>query len=862
MKARRHVVKLPAKIGLILIGLSFFSCNVLKRVEPDELLLTDFEIYADSVETSNSDVESLVSQQPNAKVLGFPLKLHMYNLAKPNPDSAYQDWLYRKEKRYDRLERLLSQKQVERLGESFFVSGLSNGLKKAGEAPVVLDSSLTQKSLDRIRAYYNTKGYFNNTGSVQVDTTGNQRVATRYDIDLGSPFMIDTITYQFSSPDIDSIYALHKEESLVRVGEQFDLAAFTAERERLTDLFRNTGIWNFQESTISYDILRDTILARDDQQMEVELNIENPRLRGGGDAPPYRVHRIDSVNIFVDHSFADQRDSLKSVVEDNFTIYYKGELRYKPKALRNAVFLEQGQVYREIDRVRTYRQINNLNTFRYPNIEMIEQGEDLLTTNIYLSARPKNSLSVDFDVIHSNIQRIGIGMGAALITRNVFGGAETLSLNGRATFGLLSDDSLTEDFFTEISADISLVFPRIWMFSFLNAQRLIPSYMLPQSKITLGTSYQNNIGLDKQTLNQLLSYTWSPNDLTRNVFELLNIEYVRNLNPENFYNVYQSTYDRLDDIATEPEFLNNPDLTDFYEPTDDPSDPFQLIIPDGTTGFTNAILDGEVVPEDPDTFRDVFRIEERRIRLTENNLIFSSNYQFTQNSQSDINDRSFHQFRWRIESAGNVLSALAGLFSFDKNENGQRLFLGVPYSQYVKTEVEYIKHWELTPTNVLAFRSFAGIAIPYGNADNIPFVRSYFAGGANDNRAWFPYSLGPGSTDNINDFNEANFKLAFNLEYRFPIVGDLKGALFTDVGNIWNVWDQTTLDSATFSGFSSLKDIAVGTGFGLRYDFSFFVFRADLGFKTYNPARIPSERWFAEYNFANSVVQIGINYPF
>ena len=170
MKARWHVVKLPAKIGLILVGLSFFSCNSLKRVEPDELLLTDFEIYADSVKTSNSDVESLVSQKPNSKVLGIPLKLHVYNLAKPNPDSAYQDWLYRKEKRYDRLEALLSEKQVERLGESFFVSGLSNGLKRAGEAPVVVDSSLTQKSLDRIRAYYNTKGYFNNTGSARVDT--------------------------------------------------------------------------------------------------------------------------------------------------------------------------------------------------------------------------------------------------------------------------------------------------------------------------------------------------------------------------------------------------------------------------------------------------------------------------------------------------------------------------------------------------------------------------------------------------------------------------------------------------------------------------------------------------------------------
>lgn len=862
MKARWHVVKLPAKIGLFLVGLSFFSCNVLKRVEPDELLLTDFEVYADSVKTTDSKIESLISQKPNSKILGVPLKLHLYNLAKPYPDSAYQDWLYRKDKRYDRLEALLSQKQVERLGESFFVSGLSNGLKKAGEAPVVTDSLLTQKSLDRIRAYYNTKGYFNNTGSAHLDTTGQQRAAVRYDIALGKPYTIDTILYKFSSPAIDSIYQLHRDESLVRVGQQFDLVDFTAERERLTDLFRNTGIWNFQESTINYDILRDTILEKDDQKMEVELNIENPRLRGGGEAPPYRVHRIDSVNIFLNHSFQDQKDSLKFVTEDNFTIYYKDKLRYKPKALRNAVFLEQGQVYREIDRIRTYRQINNLNTFRYPNIELLDQGEDLLTTNIYLSPRPRNSLSLDLDVIHSNIQRIGIGVGAALITRNVFGGAEMLSLNGRATFGLLSDESLPEDFFTEISADINLIFPRIWMFSFVNAQRIIPNYMLPQSKISLGTTYQQNIGLDKQTLNSLLAYTWSPNDVTKNVFELLNIEYVRNLNPENFYNVYQSTYDRLNNIAGDDGYQNNPDLADFYEPADDPGDPQQLIIPEGTTGFTNAILDGGVPPEDPDDFGDVFRIEERRVRLTENNFIFSSNYQFTQNNQTDINDRGFHQFRWRIETAGNVLSALAGLLSFEKNEAGQRLFFGVPYSQYVKTEVEYIKHWELNATNVLAFRSFAGIAIPYGNADNIPFVRSYFAGGSNDNRAWFPYSLGPGSTDNINDFNEANFKLAFNLEYRFPIVGDLKGALFTDVGNIWNVWDQTTLDSATFSGFESLKDIAVGTGFGLRYDFSFFVFRADLGFKTYNPARIPSQRWFAEYNFANSVVQIGINYPF
>jgi len=99
------------------------------------------------------------------------------------------------------------------------------------------------------------------------------------------------------------------------------------------------------------------------------------------------------------------------------------------------------------------------------------------------------------------------------------------------------------------------------------------------------------------------------------------------------------------------------------------------------------------------------------------------------------------------------------------------------------------------------------------------------------------------------------------LEYRFPIAGNIKGALFADAGNIWNVYDNVDDPNANFNGFESLTDIAVGTGFGLRYDFTYFVFRLDTGFKTYNPS-IASRRWFTEFNFANAVFNVGINYPF
>ena len=162
----------------------------------------------------------------------------------------------------------------------------------------------------------------------------------------------------------------------------------------------------------------------------------------------------------------------------------------------------------------------------------------------------------------------------------------------------------------------------------------------------------------------------------------------------------------------------------------------------------------------------------------------------------------------------------------------------------------------------LAFRFFGGIAVPYGNSNSVPFSRSYFAGGSNDNRGWQAYSLGPGSSLSVNDFNEANLKLSLNLEYRFNIFNSLNGALFTDAGNIWNVSDNVEDEKLIFKGTNSFQEVALGTGFGLRYDFGFFVIRGDLGFKAYNPAKEYSERWLKDMNFSKTVFNIGINYPF
>ena len=261
-------------------------------------------------------------------------------------------------------------------------------------------------------------------------------------------------------------------------------------------------------------------------------------------------------------------------------------------------------------------------------------------------------------------------------------------------------------------------------------------------------------------------------------------------------------------------------------------------------------------------YQDVNLVKERQNRLTTNNLIFGSSFGVYYNSQLNLLDETFFQFQWKLSLVGSLLNQILKSSRTEKNENNQYEIAGVTPSQFVKTEINYIKHWQVSQKTVLAFRAFSGIAIPFGNANSIPFTRSYFSGGSNDIRGWKAYKLGPGSSNNMNEFNEANFKLTLNLEYRFPFLNKMNGAFFLDAGNIWNIFDNINDPAYRFDGLKDLNEIAIGTGLGLRYDFNFFVFRLDTGFKTYNPALPKSSRWQTKYSIKEAVFNIGINYPF
>ncbi|WP_299106625.1 BamA/TamA family outer membrane protein [uncultured Winogradskyella sp.] len=849
--------KLLAQLVLVTVFLLFLSsCNVVKRVKDGDHLITDNTIVEDGNTVMTERINNIVIQKTNSgmrKFFGLPLKLHIYNLARPNIDSILEANVLSDSLKVKRRIALFSEKQFNKQLESR--RNFNAWLKRTGEAPVIYNEDKTEKTANNLRKYYYSKGWFNNEVNYQVEKDSNKLAQVTYNVIKHTPYVLDSINPYISSPKIDSLYPKFISNSLLKKGEQYDDDNFINERERINTFLRNAGFYHFGQDYIRFEI--DTISTN--HKVHTDLKIANRVIRGEDSVTivPFKIYKIKEVNIFTDSNFENRFLPITdTTTHRNYNLYSKNKLKYRPKALTDAIFINKGDTYSDIARSRTQRYLNDLQMFRYPDIEFVENEEDTtLTANIRLEPKKKYSLSFEPEINTSNIQKIGFSFSTGLKIRNVFRGAETLEISGVAAIGASQDPAAGESRFFDINefgGNIRLTIPRL--FSPFKTTKIIPKFMSPSTSMSLSATSQQNIGLDKQSLSGLFSYNWYPSKTVTNTLDLFNVNFIKNLNTSNYFGVYTNSFNSLNSIAEDIGYIAEDE--ELYDDTlSTPYSPADVFISDVLTNNTS-------LTSDDDDYSTVQNIEERKERLTEDNLIFSTSFDYKKDKRKNIFDNDFSVFKWRIESAGNLLSAISNLTGAAKNDAGNYEVFDVAFSQYIKTEIDYIKYIDLGRQNVLAFRSYAGIAIPYGNSNSIPFAESFFAGGPNDNRAWSAYNLGPGSSNSTNEFNEANFKLHLSAEQRFNIFGQWHGALFVDAGNIWNVLDNVTDEASTFTSFSSLKDIAIGSGFGLRYDFDFFVVRLDTGFKTYDPSQTTSNRWFRNYNFTNAVYNIGINYPF
>ncbi len=291
--------------------------------------------------------------------------------------------------------------------------------------------------------------------------------------------------------------------------------------------------------------------------------------------------------------------------------------------------------------------------------------------------------------------------------------------------------------------------------------------------------------------------------------------------------------------------------------------------------FTPIDVSYVYLPWISEPFRDQFLRDDNILKYSyEDHFIVDWSYAGSYSSKRANQPlRDYTTLFYSIETAGNALYGLSHLFNLPQDEDGAYKLFNIRYAQYAKADLQFSYNQVFNKNHSLVWHAGLGVAVPFGNANVIPFEKRYYAGGANSVRGWTIRSLGPGAyrgTGSRIDYNNqaGDIKLDLNLEYRAKIIGILELAVFTDAGNIWTIYDYESQPHGQFTK-NFYKEIAWSYGAGIRLDLSFFVFRVDLGIKLYDPSYLyiaPEKVWRTAPNglgWKNDMsVHFAIGYPF
>ena len=792
------------KINLLIIVLAFFSsCNLTKEIEKNQIILKNIDISLNEKLIKSDSLNPLITIKENSRILGVPFPALLGSTAKLESDSLFEDWLNTKNKR-KKLKNLLSEKQLKQLKR--YNSNFNNWKLKNGENIAIIDTSEIENSVRNLNLYFQNLGYLNNEIDFEVKKEKEKIANLVFHIYASGRYFIGENQSNIDSKIIDSIYKANSNKSKLKNNSFFNSMNFDIERNRLFNLFKNNGVYDFQINSILFSAEIDS--TNNNLSIPIKTNIY------GDD---YSISKISEINII-------QSDSINSFnFNENFI---KSKLKFK-----------SGDVFNDSLRKASLRELNDLDLFNFPSIQYIKNKDNSLNTNLLLNSKKKFGLGFGFDLKQSDIEDIGIAFENRFKSRNIFRRGENLTLSFSGSIGKSGKTQISQ-----INYDLILDIPR-----FLLASEKMSNVRVSNKRtlINLGSSNQRNIGLDRNSFKLNYTYSWNTKK-TFFSFSPSEIALINNKNIGNYFNIYSSSYKELNLIANKitsnPIYYNNGDLE----------------IPTGINLFIDDVLEVKFTSITEKDFKKVSFIEGRRSRLISNNLILGPSIKFSNKSENVFQGNNFNRWNLKIQTSGNI----ANLFVKKDNSQSFKTISDLRFSQFFKTEFTYIRHWSFENNSLFAFRFFNGLAIPYGNSENIPFSESFFGGGSNDNRAWQVYKLGPGSSGAFDEFNEANFKIAFNFEYRFKMFGNFDGAFFADVGNIWNLLDNTEDSSRTFNGFSDLSELAIGNGVGLRYDSGLFIFRLDMGLKTHNPSLDKGKRWLTDFSLKKAVFNIGLNYPF
>lgn len=832
------MTKLMKKLSFyFLLIFTAFSCNSVKRVADNEMLLTKNTVFVDGKKNPDSKLNNYLLLKPNSRTLGVPLPIYLHNIGKIDGSKNAEEWAKNHPKTYNFFQKGFSKKQAVGVANSFI--GLNNFFLKKGQAPVIINTKRVKQTARNLSNYFKTQGYFKNKVTYKIDSLkGQKKGAISYYITKGAPITIDSVYTEIKSPVLDSIYKKATTTTFLKTKEQYNDKNFRREAERIIKMYRNNGIYHFSDAYLNLDV--DTLQSY--KKAKVAIKIKGKRIEEEGGTyiqKPFQVFKNDTINVVTDYSYFKKDDVYKdSVTYNGINFYAYDKIRYNPQILAQSLFIKNNTIYKDTLVKLTRTHLRSLNNFKSTNILNQITSDSTLTTNILLTPIEKYTVGLETELSRSNIRNFDISTQFSILNRNTFKGAELFKLSVSGSYFNSRNGAGWE-----IGSDISLEVPRF--IAPFGLSKLVPKRMFPKTKFFTGISIQKNIGLDRQNFKFGIDYRWKFNNRKTIQVELFNTQYIRNLNISNYFDIYSSEYNKLLTVA----YALNPNY-DLPLPGENPEEIVKFM----NTTFTNA----NFAQSNPTEHQNNTNILNRYNIITSDFLIPEIAYSFTYNNQENTSDKSFSYFRVRVANSGNIM----GILSNTKNANGQTTVSKIPLAQYFKTDFEYKKFWNTGELSAFGIRSFLGVIVPY-DGSNIPFSKSYFAGGANDIRAWRAYDLGPGSRPRGLEYNIGSLKFVTSMELRFDLAGGLKGALFTDFGNIWDISSSGFVDNdAKFNNFSSLQDIAVGSGVGMRYDFKFLIARLDWAFKIREPYLKTQSKWLQNLTISNSVLNIGINYPF
>lgn len=712
------------------------------------------------------------------------------------------------------------------------------GLRNFLYNPPVFDSSNLPRSINFMNAYLNSQGYFYSDlkDSVVIDTVKNQiRTNVIMNIRAGKNIRIDSVSYDFSDSTLQALVLANKSEQLLKKGNPYTKQVISDEMDRLTNLFRQNGYYNFNRDdllavvdTLDTKLLPLTLDPFKQAEMIAEADRkrkENPTWdinltnRTIVDSSKLLQFSIGNIYYYPETGIADIPDSViqrKDYKVDTFRNgimkYHQGLFKFRP--LREHTFLSRGSKYNEADYYKTINRLGQLGAWQQADAILRIRDKDTLDMHILLVPAARQTIAAELegsrnsgDVITGNT--LGISTNLSYTNRNRWKQAvqQQSVIRTGVELNLLSqgNNPLLQTFL--LSGSHTYVLPRL-LTPFRN-WRALRNLENKRTLFAISSSYIDRKNYYKVTsLTGSIGYEWrKPRKNGDEVwlYKPLNIE---------LYGIK-----RLPGLDTL--IKNNPFL---------------------------------------------------QASFNEGNIV-SQSLSFIRTTTSPRNRNKSHYLRIGIEEAGGLFGLLPGL----KNN----------IYRYIKTEAEYRQRIQF-PKAELAYRAFAGIGYNYSDnasiGQTLPFFKQFIVGGPYSMRAWGLRQLGLGSSvfsDTVNSSYRDRFgdmQLETNVEYRFQLasLGSFKigSAVFADIGNIWNIKRNDKDPSSRFS-FSNLgRDLAIGIGTGLRFDFSYFLIRFDVAYRVKDPARPTNGGWMSIKNFVwsetrpsglkinNAALQFGIGLPF